>query len=139
MAKPVLRTVAAPTENRTVIPRRRKNADLRTREHLTADEVERLIEAAKGNRYGHRDALMVLLTFRHGLRAAEICDLRWEQVDFKTATLHVRRVKSGTPGAPPSSTRECQIAVRVRLRARRATDRAGILAHGRARRGRGPT
>ena len=106
MAKPVLRTVAAPTENRTVIPRRRKNADLRTREHLTADEVERLIEAAKGNRYGHRDALMVLLTFRHGLRAAEICDLRWEQVDFKTATLHVRRVKSGTPATHPLTGRE---------------------------------
>jgi len=106
VAKPVLRTVAAPTENRTVIPRRRKNADLRTREHLTADEVERLIEAAKGNRYGHRDALMVLLTFRHGLRAAEICDLRWEQVDFKTATLHVRRVKSGTPATHPLTGRE---------------------------------
>ena len=41
-------------------------------------------------RRGHRDALMMLLTFRHGLRAAEISDLRWEQVDFKTATLHVR-------------------------------------------------
>jgi hypothetical protein len=39
---------------------------LRTREHLTVDEVERLIEAAKDNRYGHRDALMVLLAFRHG-------------------------------------------------------------------------
>ena len=58
-------------------------AGARTREHLTADEVERVIEAAKGNRHGHRDALMVLLSFRHGFRAAEICDLRWEQLDFK--------------------------------------------------------
>jgi integrase len=40
---------------------------------------------------------MILLTFRHGLRAAEVCDLRWEQVDFKAATLHVRRLKNGTP------------------------------------------
>jgi hypothetical protein len=31
-----------------------------------------LIEAAKRNRYGHRDALMALLAFRHGLRAAEV-------------------------------------------------------------------
>jgi type 1 fimbriae regulatory protein FimB/type 1 fimbriae regulatory protein FimE len=46
------------------------------------------------------------LTFRHGLRAAEICDLRWEQVDFKTATLHVRRVKSGTPATHPLTGRE---------------------------------
>jgi integrase len=101
-----LRTVAPATENRTVIPRRRKNADLRTREHLTADEVERLIEAAKGNRHAHRDELMVLLTFRHGLRAVEVCDLRWEQVDFKTAILHVRRVKNGTPASHPLTGRE---------------------------------
>ena len=71
MTNPQLRTVAPATENGTVITRRRKNADLRTREHLTADEVERLIDAAKGNRHAHRDELMVLLTFRHGLRAVE--------------------------------------------------------------------
>ena len=106
MAKPQLRLVAPTTENRTVTSRRRKNADLRTREHLSADEVERLIEAAKDNRYGHRDALMVLLTFRHGLRAAEVCDLRWEQVDFKTAALHIRRVKNGTPATHPLTGRE---------------------------------
>ena len=106
MAKPHLRVVASSTENRTVTPRRRKNAELRTREHLTADEVEGLIEAVKDNRYGHRDALMILLAFRHGLRAAEICDLRWEQLDFKTATLHVRRVKSGTPATHPLTGRE---------------------------------
>ncbi|MFZ0150036.1 MAG: tyrosine-type recombinase/integrase [Xanthobacteraceae bacterium] len=70
------------------------------------DEVERLIEAANSNRYGHRDALMVLLAFRHGLRAAEVCDLRWEQVDFKTASLHVRRLKNGTPSTHPLTGRE---------------------------------
>jgi integrase len=52
-------------------PRRASNAELRTREHLTADEVEKLIEAAKANRHGYRDSLMVLLAYRHGLRAAE--------------------------------------------------------------------
>ena len=106
MAKSNLQLVPPATENRTVAPRRPKNADMRTREHLTEDEVERLIEAAKRNRYGRRDALMILLTFRHGLRAAEICDLRWEQVDFKTATLHVRRVKNGTPATHPLTGRE---------------------------------
>ena len=49
---------------------------------------------------------MVLLAFRHGLRAAEVADLRWEQVDFKTATLHVRRVKNGTPATHPLTGRE---------------------------------
>jgi integrase len=59
------------------------------------------MEAAKGNRYGHRDATMVLLAFRHGLRASEVCDLRWDQVDFNGAVLHVRRVKNGTPSTHP--------------------------------------
>ena len=76
MAKPNLRLVTPATEKRTVTPHRAPNADLRTREHLTADEVEKLIEDAKANRHGYRDALMVLLAFRHGLRAAEVVDLR---------------------------------------------------------------
>jgi integrase len=74
---------------------------LRTREYLTQAEVERLMEAVKGNRYGHRDATIVLAAYRHGLRAAELVDLRWDQVDFRTATLHVRRVKRGTPSTHP--------------------------------------
>ena len=115
MTKPRLRLVAPTTENRTVTQRRQMNGALRTREHLTLDEVERLIEAAKTNRYGHRDALMVLLAFRHGLRAAEVCDLRWEQIDFKTASLHVRRLKNGTPSTHPLTGRELR-ALRRHLR-----------------------
>src|SRR5437660_1642349 len=98
-----LALIAPATVNRTV---RRPNAELRTREHLTVDEVERLIEAASANRQGRRDALMMLLAFRHGLRAAEVCDLRWEQIDFATATLHVRRIKHGTPATHPLTGRE---------------------------------
>jgi len=40
---------------------------------------------------------MVLVAYRHGLRASELVDLRWDQMDFGTSTLHVRRVKTGTP------------------------------------------
>ena len=40
---------------------------------------------------------MILVAYRHGLRASELVDLRWDQIDFATATLHVRRVKQGTP------------------------------------------
>src|ERR1700730_15086938 len=76
MAKSALRLVTPTKVKRTVTPRRPKNAELRTREHLTAGEVETLIEAAKGNRWCHRDATMVLVAYRHGLRAAELCDLR---------------------------------------------------------------
>ena len=44
---------------------------------------------------------MVLLAYRHGLRSSELCDLRWDQVDFNRAVLHVRRVKQGTPATHP--------------------------------------
>jgi len=101
MAKPHLKVVSPTTVNRTVTPKRRRNGDLRTREYLTEHEVERLIAVAKRNRHGHRDATMVLVAYRHGLRVAELVDLRWDQVDFKTATLHVRRVKQGTPSTHP--------------------------------------
>ena len=101
MAKSHLRLVAPATINRTVTPKRRSNADLRTREYLTEDEVERLIKAAKRNRWGPRDAAMILVAYRHGLRASELVDLRWDQVDFKTATLHVCRVKQGAPSTHP--------------------------------------
>lgn len=101
MAKAHLKLVTPTTVKRTVTPKRLPNALLRRREHLTEDEVEGLMVAAKGNRYGHRDATMVLVAYRHGLRASELVDLHWDQVDFKTATLHVRRVKKGTPSTHP--------------------------------------
>src|SRR5439155_6657912 len=92
-----LKLVTPTFEKRTVMPRRAKNADLRTREYLTAEEVEALMAAARQNRHGHRDATMILVGFRHGLRASEAVDLRWDQVDFTRAALHVRRTKGGTP------------------------------------------
>jgi type 1 fimbriae regulatory protein FimB/type 1 fimbriae regulatory protein FimE len=101
MAKPNLKLVSPTIENRTVIPRRRRNAELRTREYLTEAEVNKLIEAARQNRHGHRDATAILIAFRHGLRAAELVDLRWSQVDFDRAALHARRVKKGTPAVHP--------------------------------------
>ncbi len=91
----------SPTTVKRTVPIRRPNAELRTREHLTQGEVDKLIEAAKGNRQGHRDATMILIAFRHGLRASELIDLRWDQVDFNGAVLHVRRVKAGTPATHP--------------------------------------
>jgi integrase len=49
---------------------------------------------------------MMLLAFRHGLRPAEIVDLRWDQFDFKAATLHIRRLKNGTTSTHPLTGRE---------------------------------
>ena len=74
----------------------------RTREYLTGSEVEALIAAArKSSRYGHRDATMILIAYRHGLRASEICDLQWHQVELTAGRLHVRRSKRGTSSVHP--------------------------------------
>jgi integrase len=100
-AKSNLRLVKPATEKRAVTLRRQPNQELRSREHLTEAEVEKLIEAVRDNRYGHRDATMILVAYRHGLRASEVCDLRWEQIDFNSATLYVRRVKNGKPSTHP--------------------------------------
>jgi integrase len=122
MAKSHLSLVSPTTDKRTVTPLRRPNAELRTREHLTADEVDALMTAAKGNRYGHRDATMVLLAYRHGLRACELVDLEWSQVDFKAAVLHVRRAKKGTPATHPLRGEELR-ALRKLQRERPASSR----------------
>jgi len=82
MTKSNLRLVSPHAVIGTVPPRRVPNAELRTREYLTEPEVERLMKAAKANRQGHRDATMILIAFRHGLRAAELVDLRWDQIDL---------------------------------------------------------
>jgi type 1 fimbriae regulatory protein FimB/type 1 fimbriae regulatory protein FimE len=97
-----LKLVTPNIVNRQVMPTRKRNAALRTREYLTEAEVERLMKAAKAGRHGHRDATMILVAFRHGLRASEIAGLEWSQVEFsRNPVLHVTRVKSGTPAVHP--------------------------------------
>jgi type 1 fimbriae regulatory protein FimB/type 1 fimbriae regulatory protein FimE len=81
----------------------------RSREHLTEGEVERLIKAAADNRQSHRDQTMILVTFRHGLRTAEVTRLKWDAVDFNRGELHVARVKNGKPGTHPLTGRELRM------------------------------
>ena len=90
--------LVTPNKNRTVTPKRKPNADLRTREYLTDREVEMLSEAAKTNRWGHRDATMVLVAYRHGLRASELVDLR----------LGPDRLRGRNPGRPEGQERYAQ-------------------------------
>jgi type 1 fimbriae regulatory protein FimB/type 1 fimbriae regulatory protein FimE len=101
MAKSNLKLVSPAKDNRTVTPLRRPNAELRPREHLTPTEIEKLIQAAKGNRWGQRDSTMILIAFRHGLRASELCGLQWSDVEFESGTLHLRRAKGGTTATHP--------------------------------------
>src|SRR6516162_6044922 len=101
MANTTLKLVSPATVNRTVTPLRRPNAELRPREHLTEHEIDKLVEAAKDNRWGQRDTTMILIAFRHGLRASELCGLQWSDVEFETGTLHLRRAKGGTTSTHP--------------------------------------
>lgn len=80
----------------------RPYAEVRSREHLFSDEVEALIKAAKKvGRHPHRDATIILLMFRHGLRVGELVALRWEQVNLKQGNIHVNRLKHGLPSTQP--------------------------------------
>ena len=62
-------------------------------EHLTEDEMTRLLAVLKSNRHGHRDRLIALLIYRHGLRVSEACDLRWDDIDLTKRTITVRGLK----------------------------------------------
>jgi hypothetical protein len=96
-----LQLLSPSNENRSVrtrrqLPKRPGNRDLRPREYLTPTEVETLIRTARKGRHGHRDATLILIAYRHGLRAIELCDLEWSQVEFsRSASLQVQRAKNG--------------------------------------------
>lgn len=83
-------------------PRKPRNSERRAREYLTPAEVACLLRAARQRgRYGHRDATLLLLMYRHGFRVAEIVRLRWDMLDLKAAVVHVRRVKNGVAAVHP--------------------------------------
>ena len=87
----------------------------RTRRYLTEKEVNKLMDAArKHGRHGHRDATMILLAYRHGLRASELVDLQWSQIELDSGRLHVRRAKRGTPSVHPLQGDEIRALRRLR-------------------------
>jgi type 1 fimbriae regulatory protein FimB/type 1 fimbriae regulatory protein FimE len=117
MQKSHLALVVPPTVYGTVghkPPPRRRNADVRAREYLTDAEVDRLIKTAGNNRHGHRDATMILVAYRHGLRVSELVALRWDAVDFTHGRLHVSRAKNGTPAVHPIAGRELRALRRLK-------------------------
>lgn len=77
-------------------PKKIKNSFRRAREYLTPTEIERLITAAKHTgRHGQRDATMILIAYRHGLRVSELITLCWSQIDLKEGLFYVIRRKNG--------------------------------------------
>lgn len=105
------------TENATVEkgkkrkpPKRRKNSDLRPREYLTEEEVEALMkEAKKTRRNPTRDATMILVAYRHGLRVSELCNLTWRQIDFDEGRIDIVRLKNGYSSPHPLSGEELRL------------------------------
>jgi len=86
----------------SIPPIRQPNHQLRTREYLTTQEIDKLRKGARGvGRHGQRDDTLILIMFRHGLRVSEATTLRWEQIDLKQGLLHVKRLKNGIPSTHP--------------------------------------
>ena len=83
-------------------PGRRRNEELRPREYLTIQEVERLLAAVGSHgRKRLRNRLLILMLFSHGLRVSEACELRWGQIDLENQEIYVRRKKNGKPAVHP--------------------------------------
>jgi type 1 fimbriae regulatory protein FimE len=102
LASSITRRQLSPTIVNRTLPKRLPNSAYRVREYLTEKEVNRLIEAArKRGRNSQRDVAAILLAYRHGLRASELCSLRWAQIDLRNGRLHVNRMKGGQESVHP--------------------------------------
>jgi type 1 fimbriae regulatory protein FimB/type 1 fimbriae regulatory protein FimE len=74
--------------------KRKTNLESREREWMYDQEVRKLVKAAaKMGRWGHRNATLILIGYRHGMRASELIDLRWELINLDEQTLYCRRLK----------------------------------------------
>jgi type 1 fimbriae regulatory protein FimB len=57
---------------------------------LNPEQVERILKVASENKRNHA---MILISYKHGLRASEICGLKMADIDMKNAKITVRRLK----------------------------------------------
>ena len=80
-------------------PLRKPNQDYRSREFLYLSEVNTLIECAEsGRKHRVRNSALVLIIFRHGLRATECSNLKWDAVSFDERSIYINRAKNGVSG-----------------------------------------
>jgi hypothetical protein len=64
------------------------------------------MEAAKGNRGGHRDVTILLVAYRHGLRCSELVDPGWDQVDF-IVSMSPSHARASQPDRTPQKNNAC--------------------------------
>ena len=60
-------------------------------EHLEPAEVISVLRAAKAN--GPRQWAMILVAYKHGMRASEVCNLRVDDLDLKNGSIVIERLK----------------------------------------------
>lgn len=102
----------------------------RLRDYLTRDEVASLLRATKKSpRYGARNHAMILLAYRHGLRASEVVNLRVSDLDLATGTIYFRRAKGSRSSLHPMKPDEVAALAKV-LRDRRAQALPHAVEHG---------
>lgn len=78
------------------------NSDVRSREYLLDKEVTALMKAAKSTgRHQHRDATLISMMYRHGLRVSEVTALRWDLIDLSLGSVHINRAKNGVASVHP--------------------------------------
>lgn len=98
------------SQNRNLTRGRHKNSEVRSREYLTVDEVEVLLEAARSRgRHRTRDYALLLLMFRHGLRVSEAIALRWDAVMLSDSTISITRLKKSESGVHPLQADEVEV------------------------------
>ena len=103
------------TENGTVVALPGCEGTNSRRQYLTEKEVTQLCAAARvRGRWGHRDATMILIAYRHGLRVSELVALTWSQVDLEAGRLQVIRCKGSDDSVQPLSGVEIRALRRVR-------------------------
>jgi len=93
---------AVPSTEKRTVRTRLANDEARGRKHLTRDEALKLAKAAKGNRHGARDSLMILMAYQHALRVSELVDLKWQQIDLNGShQISIQRAKGSLDGTHP--------------------------------------
>lgn len=95
--------------------------DQSVKDFLTVTEIEQFLKTAKRGRHSARNYLLALMAYRHGFRVSELIGVLLDDVDLKTARLHVRRLKGSLTTNHPIEGDELR-AIRAWLRVRQQSE-----------------